>query len=96
MIRIDLGAEGPAGQWAYSIRNTPVQGRSHQPLLDACRKLHAMGGRSTERAGLFRSGKDTPDIHCRVDYGAAHTVVERNKGQMSLEPVREFWLAKAA
>jgi hypothetical protein len=44
------------------------------PLLDACRELEAIIGRSTVQACLFREGCRTADIACPVNAGAALTV----------------------
>ncbi len=89
MIRIVRGAEidGPKGEagprrhgkWAYRADGGQyplVCGYSRQPLLDACRQLKSLYGLNGERAGLFREGRDTPDISCPVEVGAATTVQE--------------------
>ena len=90
MIRIDLEAEGPAGQWAYAVRGTSIEGVSRQPLLDACRQLNSTGDRTGQRAGLFRNGKSTPDLHCLVSVGAGLTVKEPVKGSISLRKFVPF------
>ena len=88
MIEIFRGAEvdGPKGEaagrrhgtWAYRAPGyPPVCGYSRQPLLDACRQLKSLYGLTGERAGLFREGRDTPDISCGVDVGDATTVAAR-------------------
>ena len=91
MIRIIKGPEvdGPKGEaagrrhgiWAYSTVGYPrACGFSRQPLLDACRQLKSLYGLTGQRAGLFRDGRDTPDISCGVDVGAATTVREPAAG----------------
>jgi hypothetical protein len=95
MIEIIRGAEvdGPKGEtggrrhgiWAYHSLGYPlVCGYSRQPLLDACRQLKLLYGLTGQRAGLFREGRDTPDISCGVDVGAATTVREPSNGAIGL------------
>jgi hypothetical protein len=89
MIRIIRGAEvdGPGGEaggkrhgvFAYRAdggQYPRVCGYSRQPLLDACRQLKSLYGVTVQRVGLFRDGKDTPDISCPVEVVAAPTVQE--------------------
>jgi len=81
MIRIDRGPEvdGPLptsgkrhGVFRYSCAAYgSVEGFSRQPLLDACRQLKSLYGLNTERAELFREGRDTPDLTCSVEVGAS-------------------------
>ena len=90
MIRIIRGAEVDGagvgagrghGKWAYRADRYPlVCGFSHQPLLDACRQLKSLYSPHGERVGLFREGRDTPDISCSVEVGAATTVKEPSNG----------------
>jgi hypothetical protein len=91
MIKIILGAEvdGPKGEaggkrhgvFAYRADHYPlVCGFSRQPLLDACHQLKSLYGPHGERVGLFREGRDTPDISCSVEVGAATTVKEPSNG----------------
>ena len=88
MIEIIKGAEvdgskGEAGPHRHGVfafhapRYPLVCGFSRQPLLDACRQLKSLYG---EIAGLFREGRDTPDISCSVEVGAATTVQEPSNG----------------
>lgn len=78
MIRVELGEEvGRRGVWLYSIPQFGVQGRSRQPLLDACRKIKALDeATASQQIGLYRRGKNQPDMTCRVDWGADKTVDE--------------------
>ena len=80
IIRVDLGRECSPGIWEYAIASHGLCGKSHQPLLDACRQLKRMGGVAPQFAGLFRKGRDTPDLSCLVEVGAALTVSEPKKG----------------
>jgi hypothetical protein len=95
MIRIELGAEvdGPGehaghrhGIWHYHcVRYPEVCGYSRQPLLDSCRQLKSLYGLTAELAGLFREGRDTPDLSCAVEIGAATTAPERSNGGIKFE-----------
>jgi hypothetical protein len=83
MIRVDRGKEVKPGIFEYSVTGLGIQGRSPQPLLDACRQLQRILGPTSERAGLFREGRSGPDISYRVDKGAQLTVREdRRKGPL--------------
>jgi hypothetical protein len=86
MIRIERGAEldGPSprsgkrhGVFQYSCPEYPAEcGFSRQPMLDACRQLKRILGPTASRAGVFREGRDTPDLSCQIEIGAATTVKE--------------------
>jgi hypothetical protein len=89
MIEIDKGAETAPGIWEYSVPALRLSGKSRQPLLDACRQIKRTLGPTTERAGLFRVGRDTPDISCPVDAGSLLTVSERDRGGVRFEKYRE-------
>lgn len=100
MIRIDLGAEvnglGPKagkrhGIFEYSCARYPlVRGYSRQPLLDACRQLKSLYAPTARLAGLFREGRDTPDLTCSFDVGAASTVSEPDAGEIRFVKYRTF------
>lgn len=90
MIRIELGKEVSPGIWAYAVPSLQIEGRSRQPLLDACRRIELTGDFSAERCGLFREGRSIPDLSCPVATGAALTVSEPAKGGIRFEPYREF------
>lgn len=64
----------------WSVPSLNLQGQSRQPLLDACREIKSILGDTAERAGLFREGRDTPDISCPVNAGAVLTVEDSVKG----------------
>lgn len=76
MISIIRGAESSPGIWEYSVPSLALCGQSRQPLLDACRQIKRAVGPTAMRAGLFREGRDVPDISCPVEAGAALTVEE--------------------
>jgi len=79
MIQIIRGPETSPGIFEYSP-SLALCGRSRQPLLDACRQIKRAGGDTAQRAGVFREGRDTPDISCPVEAGAALTVEETVSG----------------
>lgn len=85
MIEIIRGAETRPGIFEYSVPSLALCGKSRQPLLDACRQIKRALGATTERAGLFREDRDTPDISCPVEAGAMLTVSERDKGGIRFE-----------
>ena len=100
VIRIDLGEEvdgdGPRagrrhGIFEYSCVQYPlVRGYSRQPLLDACRQLKSLYAPTAQFAGLFREGRDTPDLTCSLDVGAATTVSEPDSGDIRFAKYRAF------
>jgi hypothetical protein len=87
MIRVIRGREvdGPEGEKDgkrrhgvfeyHALRYSLVCGYSRQPLLDACRQLKSLYGLTGGRVGLFREGRDTPDLSCSLEVGAATTVI---------------------
>jgi hypothetical protein len=75
-IKVQLGDEVAPGVWQYSVARPHLEGRSRQPILDACRQLKSMGAPTHERVALFRRGFSDPDISCTVGVGAATTVLE--------------------
>jgi hypothetical protein len=91
VIRVELGEEiERRGIWAWRIPALSLEGRSRQPLLDACRQIKRMGGATVERAGLFRKGRPEPDITVSVEAGAALTVVENEKAGPRFGRFREM------
>jgi len=84
MIRVELGEEvRKRGKWRWSVRGGSLRGVSRQPILDACRELKRSGEAGDALVGLFREGRSVPDLTCRLDWGAGHTVVEDD-----FEPIR--------
>lgn len=74
-IRVERGREVRPETYEYRVPSLGIEGRSHQPLLDACRQIQALqGGTSQDWAGIWREGKLEPDMTCSVTWGAAHTV----------------------
>jgi hypothetical protein len=49
-------------------------------LLDACRQLKSIYGVTAKRVGIFREGRDTPDISCSIEVGASTTVSDCARG----------------
>jgi hypothetical protein len=89
-IRIDRGKEVAPGVFEYRIPSLGIEGRSHQPLLDACRQIKSILGPTAATAGVFREGRSGPDISCSVDKGAELTVSEPSKGRIHFAKFREF------
>jgi hypothetical protein len=86
MIKIAKSAEvdGPRGEaggkrhGVFAYHPDPelyplVCSFSRQPLLDACRQLKSLYCVTGTPVGLFREGRDAPDISCPVEAGAAAT-----------------------
>ena len=82
MIKIIRGAETSPGIWEYSVPSLALRGKSRQPLLDACRQIKRALGPTSAHAGLFREGRDVPDISCAVEAGAMLTVKEPSSGSI--------------
>jgi hypothetical protein len=94
MIRVELGEEiERRGVWAYTVPSLALEGRSHQPLLAACRQIKRILGACGERACLFREGRSEPDISCDVEWGAAHTVKEPSGGAIHFAKFQAFDLS---
>jgi hypothetical protein len=67
-----------------------IEGRSRQPLPDACRQIRAILGDTSRRVGLFREGRTEVDISCSVNKGALLTVEDGPKGIRFFRKYREF------
>ena len=80
MIRVERHEEVRPGIWRYTVPGFGIEGRSRQPLLDACRQIRAILGDTSQRAGLFREGRTEADITCPVNKGALLTVEDGPKG----------------
>jgi hypothetical protein len=90
MIRVELGQEADgaglkAGKrhavWEYRITSLGILGYSRQPLLDACRDVCAiLGDTCQEEIGIYREGRDAPDLKCIVSVGARFTVTDDRLG----------------
>ena len=75
MIRVELGEEiERQGKWRWKVEALALEGVSRMPLLEACREIKRMGGDPLEIVGLFREGRDAPDLSCRLEIGAGLTV----------------------
>jgi hypothetical protein len=89
MIRVERHDEVRPGIWRYTVAGFRLEGRSRQPLLDACRQIRAILGDTSRRAGLFREGRTEADISCSVNKGALLTVEDGPKG-IRFRKYREF------
>ena len=89
MIRVERHKEVRPGIWRYTVPGFGIEGRSRQPLLDACRQIRAILGDTSHRAGLFREGRTEADITCPVNKGALITVEDGPKG-IRFRKYREF------
>lgn len=88
-IRIDLGPEVKPGIFTYTVASLQIEGRSHQPLLDACRKIKSiLGDPKEQHATLYRNGK--PSISCKITTGANLTVAEPSKGSPHFTKFQPF------
>ena len=64
-------------QTRYGVTGKHVlNGVSAQPLLDACRALKAAGEPDSTIVGIYRAGKDHPEMTCSVGVGARTRVDE--------------------
>jgi hypothetical protein len=69
MIRVDIVEEAKnPGVFRYRVPRMAIEGRSRQPLIDACRQIKALVGPTKQRAGLFREGNSHPEISCPVEW----------------------------
>jgi hypothetical protein len=89
-IRVERGAEVSPGVFAWRVPCMGLSGRSHQPLLDACRQIKRILGDTGDRAALFRPGRSSWDMRCAVERGAARTVKEPSKGHIHFAKYRQF------
>jgi hypothetical protein len=84
VIRVELGEEvksrNKASKWRWMCAELGLSGLSREPLLDACRAIKRMGGQTEhQQIGLYRPGRDGPDLFCSVEVGAELTVKENEK-----------------
>ena len=80
MIRVERGKEIKPGVYEYSVTGMGIFGHSSQPLLDACREIQSiLGDPCHQQAGIYREGKDQPDMTCPVDVGAKYRIAEDTK-----------------
>jgi hypothetical protein len=90
MIKVEIVEEVKnRGLFKYRVAGLLIEGRSRQPLIDACRQIKALLGPNDHPAGLFREGRSTPDISCKVEWGASHTVLEPSEGRIRFVKYRE-------
>jgi hypothetical protein len=87
MIRVELGEEVRPGVWAWQAGG--LEGRSRQPLLDACRAIRSIPDAPlSQEIGLFREGRDSPDLFCTVGVGAELTVEEAGPRFIKWKPFK--------
>ncbi len=84
MIRVEREEKGKYGKYRYHVAGWVVAGLSRQPLLDACRAVHAMGADPSREIGLFRETSDIWDLRTTVGYGASKTIAEEDRGGLRL------------
>ena len=77
-IRVQIGdAMNGHNKWYWEValsaeaQGRPLSGVSRTPLLDACRAIKRMGGDANAIVGLFREGRDFPDMTCTVGAGSS-------------------------
>lgn len=80
MIEIEREEKGKDGRWAWRVRGSPVEGRSNQPLLDACRVLKSMGERPDTEIRVFRPGRTVWDLRTTIGHGANIKVLDAPTG----------------
>ena len=80
MIRVERHEEVRSGIWRYTVPGFGIEGRSRQPLLNACREIKRMGCDPGSYIGQFREGRTEADISCSVNKGALLTVEDGPKG----------------
>jgi hypothetical protein len=81
IIRVEMGAEvrskSKASKWHWTCPELGLSGLNRSPLLDACRAIKRMGGLSPrQQIGLYREGRDRPDMFCALEVGAGLDVRE--------------------
>ena len=93
VIRIERGRELAPGIWEYAIPELGLNGKSRQPLLDACRQINRALGPTKSvgaYAGVYRSGHAEPSISCAVLAGADLTVSEPSSGNIKFAKFQKF------
>lgn len=76
MIRVRILGAAHNGTFPYRVEGWPVEGRSREPLLDACRELERMGVATRRQIGLFWPGTEEWALRTTVGHGARLTVRE--------------------
>jgi len=100
MIKIVKGAEvdGPRGEaggkrhgvFAYHGPGAVPACVRFLPSAAPGRQLKSLYGVTGTPVGLFREGRETPDISCPVESGAAATVKEPDNGVLKFGKYRAF------
>jgi hypothetical protein len=68
------------GHFEYRVDGTLVQGRSSQPLLDACRQLKSMGADPAAFVALYHGDSPVWTVRTTVGKGAELTVSDPPSG----------------
>lgn len=76
MIRVEIEEDTKPGTYVVCVPSHRLSFKFRIPLLDACRELKRMGGDTSSVCGLFRKGRDEPDLTCTVEWGAGRVVSE--------------------
>ena len=91
MIEVRITGPSRNGRFPYRIGGFfQAEGLSHEPLLDACRRVKSMGGDTAAVAGLFHEGANVWALRTNVGIGANLTVFERDRGNIKFGRYREF------
>jgi len=95
MIRVERGEEiGRHGIFAYRVPSHRTEGRSRQPLSDACRQLKSMGVATETAVGLFHEGCSEPSLVSTVGRAAGVTVSDPDGGRVKFVKFRKYEAAE--
>ena len=70
MIRIERHEEVRPGIWRYTVPGFGIEGRSRQPLLDACRQIRAIAEAAEPRV------RAAPRQHPRPNNSITRSIAE--------------------
>jgi hypothetical protein len=76
--------------WRATLHHDVLEGRSHQPLLDACRRLKRAGAALMMEVGVFLPGREDWTLKTTVGYGATQIVHENNRSFTKYKPRTYF------
>lgn len=76
MIKVIVTNKSQNGVFDYTVPSASLDGRSREPLLDACRRLKRMGEAPAREACLFYGKSKEWALRTTVGYGAGLTVRE--------------------
>jgi hypothetical protein len=90
-VKVERGAEVAPGIFAYRVASLQIEGKSRQPLLDACRAIKRTGAvPEAEQIAIYREGRTDPDMTCPLWAGAVTTVSEPQRGGVKFVKFSEF------